>query len=206
MEGILDTIGGLNPAWLYGSLLIAAYVENIVPPVPGDTVVIFGAYLVGLGKIEFLPSLAMTTIGSLAGFMTYYAVGRYFGREYFDGKNFKWFGAKKIDKIDKWFDRWGYFVVIGNRFLAGTRSVVSIFAGFARLNILKVTILAFISSLIWNGLLITAGYYAGKNWQYVKAVVGNYNLIITIFIILALTAGVLIVMKKNRQPVPSEES
>jgi len=191
---------------LYGSLLIAAYVENIVPPVPGDTVVIFGAYLVGLGKIEFLPSLAMTTIGSLAGFMTYYAVGRYFGREYFAKKNYKWFGSGKIDRIDKWFDRWGYFVVIGNRFLAGTRSVVSIFAGFARLSILKVTILAFISSLVWNGILITAGYYAGKNWQHVKEVVGNYNIIISIFIILALTAGVLIVKRRKRQLVPSEDS
>ncbi len=191
---------------LYGSLLIAAYVENIVPPVPGDTVVIFGAYLVGLGKIEFLPSLAMTTIGSLAGFMTYYAVGRYFGREYFAKKNFKWFNSSKIDRIDKWFDRWGYSVVIGNRFLAGTRSVVSIFAGFTRLSILKVTIFAFISSLVWNGLLITAGYYAGKNWQYVKDVVGNYNIIISVIIILVLTASVLIVKKRKRQPVPSEDS
>ena len=206
MEGLLDTIGGLSPGWLYGSLLIAAYVENIVPPVPGDTVVIFGAYLVGIGKIDFLPSLIVTTIGSLAGFMTYYAVGRYFGREYFSNKNIKWFNSTKIAKIDKWFGRWGYLVVIFNRFLAGTRSVVSIFAGFTRLNILKVTILAFISSFVWNGLLITAGFYAGKNWQYVKELVGNYNIIISIVVILALVAGILIVKKKNRQPIPSEDA
>ena len=37
-------------------------------------------------------------------------------------------------KVEKWFADWGYWVIFANRFLSGTRSVVSIFAGLFHLN------------------------------------------------------------------------
>ena len=163
----------------------------------GDSVVIFGAYLVGLGKIEFIPSLMITTIGSVSGFMTFYAIGRYGGREYFEAKNFKWFDQSRINKVDGWIQRKGLWIILANRFLAGTRSVVSIFAGFARLGWLKVSILAFISSLVWNGILITAGYYAGKNWTYVRGMVQHYNIFISVIILLAIGMGIIMYKRRN---------
>ena len=193
----MNNVGEMNAAWLYGMLLLAAYMENVVPPIPGDSVVIFGAYLVGLGKIEFIPSLMITTIGSVSGFMTFYAIGRYGGREYFEAKNFKWFDQSRINKVEGWIQRKGLWIILANRFLAGTRSVVSIFAGFARLGWLKVSILAFISSLVWNGILITAGYYAGKNWTYVKGMVQNYNVFISVIIILAIGVGIIMYKRRN---------
>jgi len=197
-EEFFHSIGEMDTIWLYGILLLAAYMENVIPPIPGDSVVIFGAYLVGLGKIEFFPSLLLTTIGSVAGFMTYYAIGRFGGREFFQRKNYKWFGKERIKKVDDWFQKRGFMIIIANRFLAGTRSVVSIFAGFARLGWLKVAVLAFISSLVWNGILITAGYYAGKNWKYVESMVQNYNMFITVIILLAAAAGIVLYKRRNK--------
>lgn len=196
-EGFMNSVGEMNTAWLYGMLLLAAYMENVVPPIPGDSVVIFGAYLVGLGKIEFFPSLMITTIGSVSGFMTFYAVGRFGGREYFEAKKFKWFDKSRMDKVEEWIQKKGLWIILTNRFLAGTRSVVSIFAGFARLGWIKVTLLAFISSLVWNGILITAGYYAGKNWTHVKSIVQNYNIFISALILLAISIGIILYKKRN---------
>ncbi len=196
-EGFINNVGEMNAAWLYGMLLLAAYMENVVPPIPGDSVVIFGAYLVGLGKIEFFPSLMITTIGSVAGFMTFYAIGRYGGREYFEAKKFKWFDKNRINKVEDWFQKKGLWIILINRFLAGTRSVVSIFAGFARLSWLKVTLLAFISSLVWNGILITSGYYAGKNWVYITNMVKNYNVFISVIILLAISVGIILYKRRH---------
>ena len=196
-EGFMNSIGEMNTAWLYGMLLLAAYMENVIPPIPGDSVVVFGAYLVGLGKIEFFPSLMITTIGSVTGFMTFYAIGRYGGREYFEAKKFKWFDAGRMNKVEGWIQKRGLLIILANRFLAGTRSVVSIFAGFARLGWLKVTVLAFISSLVWNGILITAGYYAGKNWTYVRSMVQNYNIFISVIILLAISVGIILYKRRN---------
>lgn len=196
-EEFMNSVTEMNTAWLYGMLLLAAYMENVVPPIPGDSVVIFGAYLVGLGKIEFLPSLMITTIGSVTGFMTFYAIGRYGGREYFENKKFKWFDKNRMDKVEDWIQKKGLWIILTNRFLAGTRSVVSIFAGFARLGWIKVTVLAFISSLVWNGILITAGYYAGKNWSYVESMLQNYNIFISVIIVLAISAGVILYKRRK---------
>ncbi|MCH7818675.1 MAG: DedA family protein [Candidatus Marinimicrobia bacterium] len=196
-EEFMNSVTEMNTAWLYGMLLLAAYMENVVPPIPGDSVVIFGAYLVGLGKIEFLPSLMITTIGSVTGFMTFYAIGRYGGREYFENKKFKWFDKERMNKVEDWIQKKGLLIILTNRFLAGTRSVVSIFAGFARLGWIKVTVLAFISSLVWNGMLITAGYYAGKNWSYVESMLQNYNIFISVIIVLAISAGVILYKRRK---------
>ena len=196
-EEFMNSVTEMNTAWLYGMLLLAAYMENVVPPIPGDSVVIFGAYLVGLGKIEFLPSLMITTIGSVTGFMTFYAIGRYGGREYFENKKFKWFDKERMNKVEDWIQKKGLLIILTNRFLAGTRSVVSIFAGFARLGWIKVTVLAFISSLVWNGILITAGYYAGKNWSYVESMLQNYNIFISVIIVLAISAGVILYKRRK---------
>ena len=206
LEGFLNSVGEMNTTWLYGILLLAAYMENVVPPIPGDSVVIFGAYLVGLGKIEFFPSLMVTTIGSVTGFMTFYAIGRYGGREYFEAKKFKWFDAGRINKVENWIKKRGLWIIVMNRFLAGTRSVVSIFAGFARLGWIKVAVLAFISSLAWNGILITAGYYAGKNWTYVESMVQNYNIFILLIILSAISVVIMLYKKRNKSVQTSGEN
>lgn len=205
-EEFMNSVGEMNTTWLYGMLLLAAYMENVVPPIPGDSVVIFGAYLVGLGKIEFFPSLMITTIGSVTGFMTFYAIGRYGGRKFFEAKNFKWFDKSRLDKVEDWIQKKGLWIILTNRFLAGTRSVVSIFAGFARLGWLKVTVLAFISSLVWNGILITAGYYAGKNWAYVRSIVQNYNVFISVIILLTISVGIILYRKRNNPAQTSGEN
>jgi len=140
----------------------------------------------------------ITTIGSVTGFMTFYAIGRYGGGEYFEAKNFKWFDKNRLDKVENWIQKKGLWIILTNRFLAGTRSVVSIFAGFARLGWLKVTVLAFISSLVWNGILITGGYYAGKNWTHVRSMVKNYNIFISVIIFLAISIGIILYMRRKK--------
>ena len=48
----------------YGILLLSAFFGNIVPPIPGDTVVVFSAYLVG-----------RRPFGYMAGFSCYLCRG-----------------------------------------------------------------------------------------------------------------------------------
>ena len=43
---IVDFIGQVSPIVIYLLLFLIAYLENIVPPVPGDVIVAFGGYLI----------------------------------------------------------------------------------------------------------------------------------------------------------------
>jgi membrane protein DedA with SNARE-associated domain len=54
-------------------------------------------------------------------------------------------------------------LVVINRFMSGTRAVISFFAGMSALDKRKTLIYASISSFTFYGLLASAGYFFGKD-------------------------------------------
>ena len=84
LESLLNSI---DPFTAYIILFISAFTENVVPPVPGDTVVVIGAYLVSTEKLGFWGVFISTCLGSSAGFMVMYFVGYKFGRKFFYTKS-----------------------------------------------------------------------------------------------------------------------
>ncbi|MCK5254828.1 MAG: DedA family protein, partial [Deltaproteobacteria bacterium] len=85
-----------------------------------------------------------------------------------------------------WFQRYGVGLITANRFLSGARSAVSLFAGMSNTNVYSTTLAALVSSMIWNALLLSGGYFLGKNWQLVVTIVMRYNQLIFILFILLL--------------------
>ena len=53
IEFIESIFNQINPITAYLILAFSAFTENVIPPIPGDTVVILGAYLVSTGRLEF---------------------------------------------------------------------------------------------------------------------------------------------------------
>lgn len=189
------------PAWLvFFTVFLASYIENIFPPIPGDTILIFGAYLVGRGNLSFGMALVTTLLGSVMGFMTLYAVGFKYGRGFMYSKQQTWFSPKSLARVEQLFAKWGYGVVFINRFLAGLRSVVGLFSGIGKLKVWKVALLSFFSSLLWNGALIWLGSSIGENWEQVVIYLKRYNTMVTMLIVIII-AGFLfhryVIVKEN---------
>ena len=181
-----------SPPWLvFLTVFLASYIENIFPPIPGDTILIFGAYLVGRGNLSFSMAMATTLAGSVMGFVTLYVVGYKYGRGFMYSKTQTWFSPKSLERVEKLFERWGYGVVLINRFLAGLRSVIGLFSGIGKLNIWKVILLSTTSSLLWNGTLIWLGSSIGENWEQIGVYLKRYNTVVSI-IIVTIIAGFLI--------------
>jgi membrane protein DedA with SNARE-associated domain len=124
-----------------------------------------------------------TTLGSVAGFMTMYAVGKYAGGAVLASKQGKrFFKEESLQKVKIWFGKWGYGVILINRFLSGTRSVISIFAGIFQLRVTPVTFLALLGSMIWNALLIGGGLLLGRNWAVLGKWIVTYNKILLVLL------------------------
>ena len=190
-----------SPAWLvFLTVFLASYLENIFPPVPGDTILIFGAYLVGRGDLSFATAMVTTLLGSVLGFLTLYVAGYKYGRGFIYSKQQTWFSPSSIKRVEVLFEKWGYGVVLINRFLAGLRSVIGLFSGVGKLNIWKVFILATISSLLWNGTLIWLGSTIGENWELIGVYLKRYNTAVTIIILIILSAFLIhryVIVKEN---------
>lgn len=207
VEQLFEWIQTLSPVSIYFIFTLVAYVENILPPIPGDVLVAFGGYLAAEQVINVVPVLLFTTIASVIGFMSMYAVGWYFGDRIEQERNRFWLmrfiDVKYFDKINRWMNRWGQGVILANRFLAGTRSAISLVSGMTKTKIYPTVISSFISSILWNTVLIAFGWIVHENWQ----IIGHY-LNVYGWIILALIAILIVarVIYKYRQKNVEKES
>ena len=180
MEQFIDTLISLNPIWIYFVAAAIAYIENIFPPFPSDIILVAAGYLCAAGRVDFWIVLVVSTLGSAAGFVTMYKIGSWFGLKVLEAKRFKFLQLDKIHKVEAWFKKYGYLVVIVNRFLAGTRAVIAFFAGISNLSFWKTIVLAFISSLVWNAILLFAGKSLGSNWRAITPYLETYGQIVLI--------------------------
>ena len=188
IEKFLNELRSLPDFLIYFILGLSAFVENLVPPIPGDTITAFGAFLVGVGKLSFLGVYISTTIGSLLGFLTLFWLGGFLGRHFFIERDFKFLRAKDIIKAEEWFGRYGYFLILFNRFMPGIRSAVALAAGISRFRTVPVLFLSLLSCAAWNLIWIFMGHTLGTHWETVEKKMGNflvrYNVAMIILIVL----------------------
>ncbi len=199
-ETFLNFLRSVPDPLAYLFLGLSSFVENVFPPIPGDTITAFGAFLVGIGQLSFLGVYASTTLGSIGGFLSLFKIGRWLGRRFFLEKDYRFFKASDILKAEHWFEKYGYFIIVMNRFLPGVRSAVALAGGICRLKGYWVGILALVSSALWNLIWILTGYILGSNWSVVEsrmsAILLKFNTAVVVVVALII---ILVVWKKRRR-------
>ena len=201
-EDILNNISSFTPFWIYVTLFLFAFVENVFPPSPSDLVVVIGGSLVSTGVISFIPALLLTTIGSVVGFMILFYFGSTVDRKVVHSGKYKYIPVDAIEKVELWFRKYGYYVIIANRFLPGTRSVISFFAGMSMMDAKKTILLATLSSFVWNAIIIYLGYIFGNNVSVVDKYLSTYSNIaiaITVVVVIVLVMKFYLSRKKNKE-------
>jgi membrane protein DedA with SNARE-associated domain len=203
---LIDWIVEMPLVAIYSFFLLIAYAENVFPPIPGDLLVVFGGYIAVEQVVDFSTILVITTVGSVLGFMTLYYVGYRLGDEIrakpVRFRFIKHLDGKYMNKVELWMYRWGQGVIFANRFLAGTRSIISIVAGVSKTKISSTVFFATCSALLWNLLLLMLGWYIGENWPVIQQYLNIYgtSLLTVIAIIVAIRVGIYFYKKrKNRQ-------
>jgi len=199
VEGWINAIQHMPPYGVLLAVFFVSYIENIFPPSPSDVLLIFAGTLVGAGTIGFVPALLASTVGGTLGFMTAYAAGRYFERHVVEGRFGKYLPANTIHQVEQLFRKYGYAVIVGNRFLAGTRAVVSFFAGMSRMNLPVTTLLCAIGAAVWNSILLYLGYVFANNWQEAVRYIQGYALIATIVVVTLLIIFGFVWFRRRRQ-------
>jgi membrane protein DedA with SNARE-associated domain len=189
LQQIISYISTLDPALIYVVLFFFAFIENIFPPSPSDFVVIVGATLIANSTLGIIPILLLTSVGSALGFIVMYWVGEFLGVKLLRSGKFKFIKQESLDKADRFFHKYGYNIILINRFLPGTRAVVSFFSGVHRLKQMRTFIYAAVSSFVWNAILIFLGIQLGNNLELVDKYLSKYSQII-----LAVTTVIIIIV------------
>jgi membrane protein DedA with SNARE-associated domain len=197
LEFFINILKDVPWIWVLVVAFLVTYIENIFPPSPSDTVLIFIGTMVSIGDVGFVPLLLVSSLGSTLGFATMFWLGDKFGKKIVDSNRFKFINQESLRAPEEWFRRWGIYLIIANRFLTGTRAVISFFAGMSKLPYAKSLVLSALSALVWNAVLIWLGYIFGNNWELADYYISLYSWIIMPL----LTLAVLILLYRWLMPI-----
>ncbi len=190
-SAFVEWLRGLPPAGIYAVVFAVAWAENVVPPIPGDLVVVAAGSFVALGTLALVPTFAVATLGSVLGFLSVFAAGRRLGTAVHDPARLRWIPRGAVATVEAWLARWGLGVVAANRFLSGGRAVIGLLAGASGMQTGAVVLWSSLSALAWNAVLVGGGVALGTQWPRVMALLGTYGRVVTgVLTVAALALGV----------------
>ena len=189
----------------YLGILILILIENIFPPIPSEVILTFGGFLTTYTSMNIWGVIFSATIGSVLGAIILYHVGKLLKpdkiEKFISGKWGKLLHFKDGDvtRASEWFSRRGKLTVFFCRFIPVVRSLISIPAGIAQMNMATFLILTAIGTFIWNIVLVYLGAIAGATWKNIVGYMNNYSAIALIAVIAIIAIILLILYYKKRR-------
>ncbi|HEY8484365.1 MAG TPA: DedA family protein [Longimicrobiales bacterium] len=172
IEDLLYTLADLPPILIYLLIGVGAAVENIIPPVPADTFVVLGAFLAAIGRANPWVVFLFTWVPNVGSALLVYFLARKYGRRFFQTPFGRWLlHPKQMEQVHRFYDRWGVPAIALSRFLPAFRALVPVFAGTSHLSFLRVAPPVILASGIWYGALVYLGYAAGRELEWILALV-----------------------------------
>src|SRR5690606_21668833 len=83
------------------------------------------------------------------------------------------------------FQRHDSKVVFWGRFVPGVRSLISLPAGVAEMRFGRFAVYTLVGTLLWNSLLVAAGWVLGERWQLVLDVVDRLEAVLWVLLAVA---------------------
>ncbi|MDP8911369.1 MAG: DedA family protein [Actinomycetota bacterium] len=130
-----------------------------------QNVVLFGERIEA-GAPAYTAIALAGTIGYVLGSIAGWALGVYGGRPFLERRG-RWLhlGPERLDRAERWFDRWDSLAVFLGRILPVVRSFISIPAGVFRMPLGPYTLLTSVGSALWCFALAGVGWALGHNWE-----------------------------------------
>ena len=131
----------------------------------GQDVVLFGQ-TIDQGFTAYVAMALAGTLGYTLGAMGGWAIGLYGGRPYVE-RHGRWLhlDTEKLDRAERWFEKWEDWAVFLGRLTPVVRSFVSIPAGVMETPFVRYTLLTLAGSAIWCFAFAGVGYAVGENWE-----------------------------------------
>lgn len=163
MTDILAWLASLPEPLLYAALVVAAFAENVFPPLPADSVIALGAFVAAQGNGSATGVFLATMFGNIGGAMMMYALGHRFGLPWLTLRFPTLFRAGAAEQMGERFASRGLYAVMVSRFLPGVRALVPPLAGAMGLGAGRALLAMSVASAVWYGLVCMVAFRAGAN-------------------------------------------
>jgi len=189
----------------YWGVVALMTIESSFIPFPSEIIVPPAAYLAQQGQFNIYLVIIAGIAGSLLGALINYYLARTLGRKIIYAlarKKFSKFlliNPEKLVKAEKYFLKYGNVSTFIGRLVPWARQLISIPAGFSKMNLKRFIFYTSLGSGIWVIILAVLGYAFGSNQELLA---GYYEEISLFFIILALIIVIGIIIKRKIKNEP----
>lgn len=183
----------------YLGILLMVLVESTLVPLPIEATLIPAGYLIYQGKMQFLPALAVSVAGTMAGSCVNYWIARKLGRSLIlrYGRYVR-MDSEKLTKLERFFVDHGAISILTGRLIPGLRHCIALPAGLARMPMPKFLFYTALGSGIVSAMLLAIGYLIGASEGSIKHYVPLIKATLPLLALLALAFYVLRHRRKRR--------
>ena len=184
--------------WVYAILFAIIFSETgfvVTPFLPGDSLLFVAGAIAASGAMDVNLLAFALAVAAIAGNMVNYAVGRWFGKRFFNDRGSRWLNPKHLEKAHAFYEHHGGKAVIISRFLPIVRTYIPFVAGLGAMDPGRFTAFNVAGGVLWVASLIYAGFFFG-NIPWIK---GNLTLIIVGIIVVSLVPVVWAWLKSRKQ-------
>jgi len=184
-EWIVQTITDFG----YLGIFLLMLLESIFPPIPSELIIPFAGFAAERGELNVVGVLLAATSGAVVGMIPWYLAGRFFGLQrvrWLADRFGRWFtlNADEVDLATGWFHRFGPAIVFFGRLMPIIRTLISVPAGLARMPAIVFFAASALGALLWNSILVGAGYLLSEHYQLVEEVLDPLTIAILAAVVL----------------------
>lgn len=201
IDSFISALLALSGKIGYSGIVLLMAVESSFIPFPSEVIIPPAAFLAAQGKINIYLVIASGITGSLIGTLVNYFLALTLGRSVIyslarsRAARALLINEKKIKKAEDYFLRYGNWATFFGRLIPAVRQLISLPAGFARMNLGNFLFYTFLGSGLWIVILAVLGYIFGAN----KELLHHYYQQISLILIgVAVGGGIIYWLFKNR--------
>lgn len=157
-------------------------------PLPSQLILLPMGYLASLGEIDFTLLIFISALGNLTGAVINYSLAKFISKRFLSDKK------EMLENVHDFFVKYGKLSIMLAPLVLGMGQYISIPAGIARMNFILFVTLTYLSNVMWNTLMLSIGFFFGKNADNI-----TMNASIVGFLVVIFTLIIFFVNKKVRK-------